>query len=479
MTTHSGRGQGDEGPYEGVVLPSDGAPWTPEQQAAPQPPQPPQPSQGTPWGTPWGPESQAPPPSPLPESQAPPPLPGPQPPADDATQMLPPAQPYGGSPMPPYAGYGGQQPPMDADATQMMPPHPGTPPPGPDAEATQYMPYQPQPQSQPYGPDADATRMLPPQGAAPGQPLPPESVGDPHAAAGPPPPSAPYGIRPGAPGDRQPPAEFDNLFRADPPAGPAGPAGPPPPQQPPAMPYQGQGQGQAAGWQPDGGGYSGYDGHTGYGDHDGGGRGGVSPRVLIGVGVAALVAIGLITGAALSGGDGDPQAKDGGTPSAAPAGNGESAAPDDAKAQAKALSGLLAQSNNSRNAVIGAVQNIKKCEDLAKAAQDLRDAANQRESLVKKLGDLETGALPQHDALTSALTDAWNASAEADNAYAAWGDQVAGDKGCHKGKARSTHQQAKGNRASGDASAAKKEAAKLWNPIARKYGLDERQASQL
>jgi hypothetical protein len=202
--------------------------------------------------------------------------------------------------------------------------------------------------------------------------------------------------------------------------------------------------------------------------------------VLIGVGVAALVAIGLITGAALSGGgDEDPQAKDGGTASTAPAHDGSTAAPDDAQAQAEALSKLLAQSNDSRQAVIGAVQDIKKCEGLDKAAQDLRDAASQREDLVKQLGELQTGALPQHDELTAALTDAWNASADADNAYAAWGDQVAGHKGCHKGKARSTRKQAEGNRASGDASAAKKKAAKLWNPIARKYGLDERTASQL
>jgi hypothetical protein len=467
VTTHSGRGQGEEGPYEGVVLPSDGAPWSSGQQAAPQQPAAPQPAQGTPWGTPWGPESQA------------PPLPPGQPPAEDATQMLPPAASYGAQPLPPHTGYGAQ-PPTDADATQMMPPHPGTPPPvGPDAQATQYMPYppqhqpQPQPQSQPlpqayggYGADAEATQMLPPQAQHPGSPLPPENVGDPHAAAGPPPASAPYGIRPGAPGDRQPPAEFDSLFRTEPAAGPAG--GPPPPQPPPA-----------AGWQPAGGGYDGYDGYDD-GHDDGGGRGGVSPRVLIGVGVAVLVAIGLITGAALSGGgDGSPQAKDGASPSAAPGGSDTSAGSGDAEAQAKSLDKLLAQSNDSRNAVIGAVQNIKQCKNLQQAAQNLRSAASQRQDLVKKLGGLQTGALPQHDALTAALTKAWNASAQADNAYAAWGDQVAGHKGCHKGKARPTRQQAKGNRASGDASAAKKEAAKLWNPIADKYGLDERQASQL
>ncbi|MCF6526235.1 hypothetical protein HOY81_24645, partial [Streptomyces sp. JJ36] len=54
MTAQNGRGQGD-GPYEGVVLPANGEPWTPEQQrqaAAQQP----QPAPGQPWDQHWGPE---------------------------------------------------------------------------------------------------------------------------------------------------------------------------------------------------------------------------------------------------------------------------------------------------------------------------------------------------------------------------------------------------------------------------------------
>jgi hypothetical protein len=81
--------------------------------------------------------------------------------------------------------------------------------------------------------------------------------------------------------------------------------------------------------------------------------------------------------------------------------------------------------------------------------------------------------------LTDALTKAWKASAAADNHYAAWADQAAGKKGCKKGQAVVTGQTQAGNRASGTASTEKARAARLWNAIAKTYGLTERQPTQL
>ena len=82
--------------------------------------------------------------------------------------------------------------------------------------------------------------------------------------------------------------------------------------------------------------------------------------------------------------------------------------------------------------------------------------------------------------VTGALTKAWHASAAADDHYAAWADQVAGDKkGCRKGQARTTPETAAGNRESGTATQQKAKAAALWNVIAKKYGLTERQPTQL
>ncbi|CAM5594141.1 putative protein OS=Streptomyces alboniger OX=132473 GN=CP975_15305 PE=4 SV=1 [Streptomyces alboniger] len=147
--------------------------------------------------------------------------------------------------------------------------------------------------------------------------------------------------------------------------------------------------------------------------------------------------------------------------------------------QAVALDKLLADSGGSRTTVINAVEDVKSCDNLGQAAKDLRGAAQQRTGLVTQLSKLAVDKLPDHAALTDALTKAWQASASADNHYAAWADQTAGKKGCKKGQARVTGQTQAANRASGTASTEKVRAAKLWNAIAKSYGLTQRQPTQL
>ncbi|MFF4254215.1 hypothetical protein ACFY1L_23705 [Streptomyces sp. NPDC001663] len=467
------------------------------------------PPEGQAWGTPWGPEQQ----QYQPQSPAPQPGQGwPAPPdqswgAPEPSQPLPPegtpAQPYGGPPrisqpaanmpLPPAAADGGQSlplpPAVDEGATQYIPPVAG---PG---GAGQYLP--------PVAAAADeqATQYIPP--VAPGA-LPPEVQGGesvseatqflgraPYAGAGPLPPAsgpdaeatqyippvtgagAPYGMPQG--GDRQPPAEFDNLFRS-------GPGGESPAaatqylprfEQPEAAPY-GQPAPQASYAQPG----------PSYAPPGDGGRGG-RPRsrvpLIAAVGIG-IVVLGVGAGALLAGGGGD----DGGdknqpVSATAPATDG-SASPsaDPAKQQAVALDKLLADSGDSRASVIRAVANVKGCNNLDTAASDLRDAAKQRNQLVTRLSGLSVDKLPNNAALTDALTKAWQASASADNHYAAWADQVAGNKkSCRKGQARGTGQTQAGNRASGTASQQKVKAAQLWNAIAKTYGLTQRQPVQL
>jgi hypothetical protein len=199
----------------------------------------------------------------------------------------------------------------------------------------------------------------------------------------------------------------------------------------------------------------------------------------VGVGIAVL---GIGAGALLSGGGGSGTGNDKTVSATAPATDG-SASPsaDPARQQAVELDKLLADSGNSRSTVIRAYANVKACNNLGQAAKDLRDAAGQRNQLVTRLTGLQVDELPDHAALTSALTQAWQASASADNHYAAWADQIARKKGslCKKGQARPTAQTQAGNRASGVASTQKVQAAKLWNAIARTYGLTERQPIQL
>ncbi|MEU8095582.1 hypothetical protein [Streptomyces rubiginosohelvolus] len=510
--------------HEGVVLPADGsAPWTPGEPAGGQGGQG-APAGGEPWGQAWGPQSAGapqpdqqaqggygypqaqgqasygyPPAQPLPPAQQ---APGPesyqqpgayqqpgsyqqpqqpgayqpqyqqhqpqhhdqlqhggqhqsqQPPS--SSQPLPYAQ-----PLPPEAGQGGQGAPGgDADATQYIAPVPGGPGPvGP----------------QPGGGDADATQYIPP---VPG--------------------GAPYGIRPGAPGDRQPPAEFDNLFRSEEPAGatqqmPQFDAG----QQPPS-PYQQQGyqpqqpsQGGALPPQEPGGYQSGLQGFQGRAADDGAvpQQSGEAPRrrsahiPLIAAVVVGCAVIGLGAGALMSGGD--DSGKDDKQPVAAQSSPSEAepttkAAADPAKPQAEALDKLLADSNNSRAAVISAVEKIKSCKDLDRADADLRGAAQQRRDLVTRLEGLTVDKLPQNAKLTAALNRAWKASAAADDHYAAWARQAKKNKSvCKGGQARSTNETAKANQQSGVATQAKREASTLWNAIAGKYGLTEHTPTEL
>lgn len=196
---------------------------------------------------------------------------------------------------------------------------------------------------------------------------------------------------------------------------------------------------------------------------------------VIGVGVGALMSSG---GDSKKNDDKQPVASS----SSAPAKSSEKPAVDaEGKAQAVELDKLLAGSSSSRTAVINAVGNIRGCQNLGQAAVDLRGAANQRHGLVTQLKTLQLDKLAGHDALAASLTRAWNASASADEHYAAWADQVAKAKkhGCKDGRARRTSQAGQGDAASGQASNAKKEASGLWNTLAAEYGLTKRGATQL
>ncbi|WFB08899.1 hypothetical protein LRS74_19015 [Streptomyces sp. LX-29] len=479
-------------------------PYVPQQPAQPQPPAYGQQPSAYGQQPPAAPQPGPPPVAPAESTTVLRPVPsaGPTPPAapgapgmGDATQVIPPVAPMD----------------ISAAPTAAMPAVPSAPTPGADGDATQLIP--------PVGASGPGGMPLPP-GNAPAVPtpsasvpLPPErrreapaestTVLRPVRADGPPPPGgaapapgaaeettvlpgpipaaggttpqpggAPFAVRPGRPGERQPPMEFDGLFRDG--AAPAAPERPDSTQQLPVFDDRMDLDPPGAG--------------RGTGRRDAEPRRGLSRGALIGIVVAGCAVAGLAAGALLSGGDesGDDDKKSvnaSSQPSVEekePAPK-ESASPtaDPVEAQAKALDTLLADSNDSRASVIAAVENIKTCKSLGTAASDLRTAAQQRNNLVTRLGQISVDKLPNHTQLTEQLNKAWKASASADNHYAAWANQVAGKKGCHKGKARRTGQVALAEQASVQATQAKTKAADLWNPIARKYTLTERRKEQL
>ncbi|QDY77395.1 hypothetical protein [Streptomyces qinzhouensis] len=160
-------------------------------------------------------------------------------------------------------------------------------------------------------------------------------------------------------------------------------------------------------------------------------------------------------------------------PKPSPEGDGQG------RAQAAALDKLLADSNNSRDAVVRSVANIRRCEELGRAATDLRGAAEQRRTLVARLQSLGVDRLPRGTELSAALIKAWRSSAAADDHYASWAEQVQGERGCRDGRARTTRRAVEGNRASAEATTAKRRAAAMWNAIAEDHELTERRAEQL
>ncbi|WP_369390033.1 hypothetical protein AB5J72_22060 [Streptomyces sp. CG1] len=412
----------------------------------------------------------------------------PLPPASAAPlpRALPDAYPAAGAPLPPAAD--GAAPyvpavpaaPADEGATQYIPPVPAASADG----ATQYIPPVPAAPA-----DEGATQYIPPVASGA---LPPESAGEetrylghaPQQQAPAPSDSEatqyipPYAAQAqAAGGDRQPPAEFDNLFRGGP-AGGDGPAGatqqmPRVPQQQPAygapQPAYGAPQPAYGAPQPS---YK-----PAYDDDPPRGKSRVPLIAAVGVGI---VVVGVGAGVLLSDGGGQDQGNDNKTVAATSQAPGSSSAGgDQARAQAVELDKLLSDSGSSRATVIKAVADVKQCNNLDGAASDLHSAATQRGELVTRLGKLTVDKLPNNGDLTDALTKAWQASAAADNHYAAWAGQAKGHKVCRKGHARSTNEAEAGNRESGTASAQKVKAAALWNAIARKYGLTERDPTQL
>ncbi|MFI8105942.1 hypothetical protein [Streptomyces sp. NPDC086023] len=379
----------------------------------------------------------------------------------EATALIPPYDPGAATQyIPPVPGG------ADAAATQYIPPVPTD----PDAAATQYIP------PVPTDPDAAATQYIPPVPATP--------TGLDEAATQyiPPVPGGPAG----------PPSEFDGLFRtqggapagapggygypADAPGStqqmprieePVAPPRPHPGQQPPhQQPPHRQGPPPAP--------YR-------YEEEPEPRR---APVGLIAAGVLGLAVVGLGVGALMAGdgtkGNNNPATvSSDATRPGATKDAGEKPV-DPARAQAVQLDKLLADSGGSRDTVIGAVDDIKGCDNLEQAADDLRDAAREREELITRLEELKIDQLPDHERLASALTKAWKYSASADKHYAEWAEQVDGSKKyCKNGKARSTSHTSAGNRASGNASKYKEQAAGLWNTIAVKYELTKRDKTQL
>ncbi|MFF1795627.1 hypothetical protein ACFVXQ_15645 [Kitasatospora sp. NPDC058263] len=354
------------------------------------------------------------PPGPDAQGQLPPPMPGQQPPAGLQGQQQLPGQPSG---QPEYLGGGGHGLPAQGASWGGQP-----------------LPAQGAPwNGAPQAAQAPETQYLPPYPS-----------GDPQAAG--------YPARPGhqqpAPGYPQQPDHGYPAYQQAPPEYPA-------PQQ----------------------GYPGQDFPTQAGNR-GGGRS--SGKLIIGGVVAGCVAAGLLVVVLMNGDDDTadpgkkaaPAATGSSTAGSPPPASGSAAAVSpEVKAQAQPLSDLLGTANDSRQAVIGAVAAVQKCDKLPESQQALTEAAGKRRELQTKLAALKTDKLPGGPQLVEQLNAAWQASATADDEYAAWAADA--QSACDPKKIDNQHYK-NAVQASGTATLAKKQASGLWNTIAGQTGLPTR-----
>jgi hypothetical protein len=246
------------------------------------------------------------------------------------------------------------------------------------------------------------------------------------------------------------------------PGGPYPPSGPyPPGNQYPQGPY------------PPGGPY--YPGGPGGPYPPGRRRRSMTPAIIAGV---LVLVVGAVVALALHG-SGKAQGTGAGTTgSSTPTAMATGGAGTQAERQAAIqLAALLPQSGADRGAVVDAVTDVQSCgKNLAKDASTFSKAASNRHSLLSRLGALPgRAALPP--AMISALTGAWQASAQVDSDLAAWAqDMVAG---CSRHKAADDANLKASYGPDGQATTGKQDFVRLWNPLAGRYGLKTYQVGDL
>jgi hypothetical protein len=251
------------------------------------------------------------------------------------------------------------------------------------------------------------------------------------------------------------------------PGGAPGQWGPPGAQQPWGPPGGGTDQWAQGGWPPQG---------------DGGPRGGgrfPRPRgpLVPAIGAAVLIVVVAALIVAFRGGGGGGNTANSTTApttaaSAAPTPQSDSAE----RAAAAQLVGLLSQSGSDRGDVVSAYVNVQGCKALPQDAAVFSRAESNRRVLLDKLASLPgRSALPP--ALLQALTGAWQASAQDDTDLAKWATDER--NGCKKGKTGNDPNLKASFVPDSNATMGKEQFTKLWNPLARKYGLPTYKVSQL
>lgn len=148
----------------------------------------------------------------------------------------------------------------------------------------------------------------------------------------------------------------------------------------------------------------------------------------------------------------------------------------DAEAQARVLDALLADSGGSRTGLGSALDQLRSCRGTATGLATLQRITAARREQVTQAGVLGTAELDRGDAVRERLIRALTASFDADEAFLAWATRQ--EAGCDRNWSTDEDYR-RGLTFSEEATIAKRSFVRLWNPLARRYGLPERDEHEI
>lgn len=134
------------------------------------------------------------------------------------------------------------------------------------------------------------------------------------------------------------------------------------------------------------------------------------------------------------------------------------------------MSKLLGSSAATRQALQGAVTEVRACANLSGAVSQIQNVVDQRSSQYQQASALPMSALAGGATVKSDLVTALRDSLNADRDYLIWARQQL-DTGCTPGAQSAAYTTAYD--AAQQADAAKAEFALVWDPVAARYGLSQ------
>jgi hypothetical protein len=145
----------------------------------------------------------------------------------------------------------------------------------------------------------------------------------------------------------------------------------------------------------------------------------------------------------------------------------------DAAAQARALNEVLDASTNSRASLRDALAAADSCDTSGRAVTTVRRVADERQAQLSQARTLVVDALPTGTQIRDQLVAALQHSVAADQAFAAWAQNVANGHCGHDSNYATAQSE------SSAAQAAKQRFCQTWNPVAVAAGLPARTEDQV